>query len=262
MTDAFIIGLRKSGTTWLYENFKNQAEINVSHKVKESGFLINPSMDLRKYDELFEKTRENQTRIEIETRAFESKYTLERLKKFNQNARVALILREPSSYYVSRIIHGLRKGELLSNKPYNYTNILEQNKYLLKEYDVERIEYIAENLNNFKVFYYEDLLENAEKFYNEIVQFLTANRSKYFRPTILEPLNQARLSNNSTITIVYTIIAQFLRKNNLHSIVNRFRNSVVRTRLEQKVKIGDDNVSEMEIYLHRIGFKFPRKYQQ
>jgi hypothetical protein len=260
MTEGFIIGLRKTGTTWLYENFKIQPEINISELVKESGFLLNNRLSIAKYNSLFKNSSTNQTRIEVETRAFESDFTIERISKYNKNAKVVLILRDPSSYFISRIVHGLRKGEINSKKPYNYVEILKNNEFLLKEYDVNKIITFNKKIKYFKIFYYEDLLIDSIKFYTEILQFITGDKNKIFYPKINERVNRARLSKKTLITSFYSKIAQIFRLYGLHSIVNKYRKSKMRSALENKITISREEILLMKNYLKKQKFKFPKKY--
>lgn len=260
MTEGFIIGLRKTGTTWLYENFKIQPEVNVSELVKESGFLLDNRLSTTKYNNLFKNSSSNQTRIEVETRAFESDNIIERILKYNKNAKVVLILRDPSSYFISRIVHALRKGEINSKKPYNYVEILKNNEFLIKEYDIKKINKFEKKIKNFKIFYYEDLLIDSVKFYTDILQFFTGEKNKIFYPKINERINRARLSKKALITSFYSKIAQIFRLYGLHSVVNKYRKSKIRSALENKIIISSVEISLMKIYLKKQKFKFPKRY--
>ena len=51
---GIVVGSRKCGTTWLYENFRHDPELTVSKTVKESGFFARPDdRDFEYYEGLF-----------------------------------------------------------------------------------------------------------------------------------------------------------------------------------------------------------------
>ena len=57
LIDGLVIGTRKAGTTWLYENFKLDSDFLVSEKVKESGFFskeLIQDYDIRSYTSLID----------------------------------------------------------------------------------------------------------------------------------------------------------------------------------------------------------------
>lgn len=263
IVESFIIGLRKTGTTWLYENYKIEKKLNVSSIVKESGYFLNHSLSKEKYHSLFKKNKDKENiNLEIETGIFDSVDNIKKLLNYNQKARVAIILRNPLSYFSSRITHCKRKGELRNNKQNSVKKIFEENTWLIEEYSTDRLEFLKNNFKNFKIFYYEDLENDSVKFYSNITQFLTGDFQSKFLPSIRTKINISRNSKIPFITYCYTNFAKYMRSVGLHLVVNYFRNNPIRKFIEKENKIINKSFEyeQIENYLKSINFKIPKNY--
>jgi len=114
---GLIIGTRKSGTTWLYENFRQDPRVVVSDKVKESGFFTGKSnLDTARYHDLFDP-KSDLPRLEVDTSVCYASDAPDCIEQYNPQMRIVLILREPGSFLASRHTHSLRKGELSELDP-------------------------------------------------------------------------------------------------------------------------------------------------
>jgi hypothetical protein len=260
---SFIIGLRKTGTTWLYENYKEDSNICVSESVKESGFFLKNKLSINKYHDLFKIINNDFSKtLEIETGIFDSKIHLNKLLNYNQNSRVALILRNPSNYFCSRIIHCKRKGELFDNKQVSIKKIFEENKWLLDEYSHYNLLFLKKNFKYFKIFYFEDLEKDSLKFYNSISKFISGENID-FHPNITKKINISRSSKVAFLTHHYTRLAKLFRSFGLHFLVNYFRNNFIRKWLEKENTPNEYDFMNIEIekYLKSINFNKPKYYK-
>ena len=213
-----VMGSRKCGTTWLYENFKKDPDISVSRKVKESGFFACPDdTDARAYEKLYPKGRGN--RVEVDSSLIYSHISARKIMGYNPAMRVALILREPVEYAVSRYIQAIRKGEISEKE---ISKAVVEEELLRSELDypelVKRLEDFESKGNVLIVPY--SLLQNApSRFYFTVKSHLIGNSSECFEPS-LEKINVARKGRWTVATSVLSHAAVMARRHKLHSIVN------------------------------------------
>jgi len=231
MVEALIIGQRKSGTTWLYENFKKEKDINVSSLVKESNFFSKGTISTSEYHKLF-PSKEG-TKVEVDSSILSEASAVDRIKTYNPNMKVIIILREPTDYLISRINHSHRKGELNYDSKMQIEEFFMTNDWLLNEIDLSHVKRFQKNFST-QIILFEELKKNSDKVYNTIMNFILEPKGVKFVPQIKNPINQGRQSSMPLVTEFYTKIAKFLRKRGFHKIVNLLKNSYIRRAIESK----------------------------
>lgn len=96
--NLFIIGVRKGGTTALYDMLGQHPDIAMS-KIKEPGFFNDPK-NLDGYLKLFPRKRVKYYG-EASTSYSRNPETARRIKQFNPESKIILVLREPISQMMS-----------------------------------------------------------------------------------------------------------------------------------------------------------------
>lgn len=236
LIEGLIVGSRKAGTSWLYENFKLEADIFTSDKVKESGFfakeLVSKS-DIDSYKKLYPSGVG--FRVEVDSSVCYSDNALENINKYASGIPLVLILREPVEYLVSRYEHSLRKGEI---KEENYEQAILNNRWLFDELDYSRI--MSRFSSHEKMLYlpYELLKVDDIEFYKKIVNFMV-NDDVGRLPKMTNRVNESRKSKLPLVSMFLSAAAKFSRKLHLHSLVNLAKNTGVLGLLEEKNSEGD-----------------------
>ena len=227
LIDGLIIGARKCGTTWLYENFRLDDLITVSEKVKESGFFsLKEVHDSTKsgYLKLIDRFESKRKKcVEVDTSIVYSPYFVSNINLHASDAAVVLILRKPEDYLVSRIIHSIRKGEI---KRDTVELIMENNSWLRDEIDYLSIMNRFKNINTkHKLVVPFELLEIDDvEFYSLIKSCLIKlDQKKHFEPKIRNKINVSRSSRLPLLTIIITRAAILFRTMRLHAAVNFFK---------------------------------------
>ena len=105
---VFLVGPRKTGTTSLYEIFRARG-LPVSHKVKESMFFDQETVDLEAYQDVFglDLTRPF---IEVSPSYFTAPFALQNLAQHFPDAWIVITLRHPVDRALSGLAHGRRIG--------------------------------------------------------------------------------------------------------------------------------------------------------
>lgn len=238
LIDGLVIGSRKCGTTWLYENFLLDQDIAVSVKVKESGFFIRENVaesDEKRYLELIDRAEgSDRTYVEVDASITYSGYCVENINSLASDAAVVLILRNPVDYLVSRITHSLRKGEIREGP---LESIVNETGWLRDEINYEAIIDRFQKLNTkHKLLIPFELLEKSDtEFYSLTkVCLLKLGGKHVFEPNVRNRINIARSSRVEWLTIFITRCGKILRSVGLHGIVNFLKNTGVHTLVEQE----------------------------
>jgi len=237
---GLVIGSRKAGTTWIYENLKSNPNFCVSEKVKESGFFTGESgLTYTEYENLFDNYNHGEIKVEVDASVCYSDKFPECIKQYASQSRVILILRNPSEYLVSRYIHSKRKGEIKQN---SITEAIKQNEWLRDEIDYPKI---VARLSEFKkeqvlILPFEYLLKDPKCFYNDIVVFLS-NGCVTTDPQeiIQEKINVARNSKLPFLSKLLSSSAKLVRKLGLHGVVNAFKKTGILRLIDSGIKKND-----------------------
>jgi len=214
---GLVIGMRKSGTTWLYENFKNSDLVCVSTKVKESGFFSSTNtLKTSEYNELFPSSFG--VRVEVDTALLYDKSAANAIYDYNPEMKILVIRRDMYEYALSRFIHGKRKG-LLSED--SLSKALAKNEWFRDELRFEKN--IDRYKNCFKpgnicVMDFNELKKSPLEFYSRAFLHLTSNEPDN-KPNI-EIINPAKISSFPLATRMFSIFARKFRKMGLYSFVS------------------------------------------
>lgn len=212
----FIVGAAKSGTTSLYEYLNQHPDIYMS-PIKEPNYFakdINPEdfredykksiqLDFNEYFskpklerihiafvtnfddylQLFRERKKEKVAGEISNTYLYSKVAAKEIYKYNPNAKILMILRNPVERAFSHFVMNLSEGLV------TYTNFLEEVLYDFNKekkgwgishlyielglyYEQVKRYYDIFNPNQVKVIIYEDYKKHPEKVLNEIFSFL------------------------------------------------------------------------------------------
>ncbi|WP_411954015.1 sulfotransferase family protein [Alkalibacillus sp. S2W] len=188
--DFFIVGAAKSGTTSLYEYLKQHPEIYFPERkephffgnMKPGGEHVNNESD---YLKLFEDAPENTVIGEASTSYLYSSDAAYNIQKFNRDAKIIIMLRNPVDRAYSMYRHQVRNGaENLSFEEglkAENERILNDWKYGFHYFAGGEYSWQIENYykifgqNNVKVFLFDDFKEFPNAILLDILNFLNVN---------------------------------------------------------------------------------------
>jgi hypothetical protein len=230
-----VIGSRKCGTTWLYENFRNDPDLAVSREVKESGFFARADdLDYAYYERLFPVSAG--TRIEVDSSLVYSDVSSRKMLAYNPCMKIALILRDPVEFAVSRYFHLLRKGQVSAAE---ISSLVMQDETLNSELDypamLARFE-AFQSMGSLLTVPYRLLEVDPERFYETIKTHLVGPTNRGFRPA-LDRVNVSRSSKWRLMTSALSRAAVAARKRRLHSVVNLAKGLKLHKLLEKRVNV-------------------------
>ncbi len=228
-----VIGSRKCGTTWLYENFQRDPDVSVSRKVKESGFFARADdLDFEYYEKLFPES--SGKRVEVDSSLVYSDVSSSKIFAYNPQMKIALILRDPVEYAVSRYLHLVRKGQV---SPEDISNIVMHDSNLKCELDYQcmlaRFE-VFQRLGSFLIVPYSLLAADPTSFYRTIKSHLIGKPTNEFEPE-LDRVNVSRWSKWSFMTRMLSRAASGARRRRFHFVVNLAKSLKIHKLLEKQM---------------------------
>ncbi|MDC1295325.1 sulfotransferase domain-containing protein [Myxococcota bacterium] len=238
-----VIGTRKAGTTWLYENFRADPFFRISDKVKESGYFARPGRYTKdQYHDLLPPGEGMAVEVDASVCYSPDGPTL--LQQYNPDLRLVLILRDPAEYMVSRYIHSRRKGELPNQ---TLSVAFSSAEWFRGELDYAAILarfQPAIDRNNLLILSYELLQSDPQSFYSLVAGFLSNGRHIAFSPST-ERVNQARTSKLALLSALLSNAAIFARELGLHRLVNAAKRIGFHRKMESLVH-EDDKLLALE----------------
>jgi hypothetical protein len=237
MVVGLVIGSRKCGTTWLYENFLEDPDVSVSRKVKESGFFARANdHDFAYYEGLFPESPGK--RVEVDSSLAYSDTAPGKILAYNPRMRIALVLRDPVEYAVSRFLHMRRKRQLSAA---HIMDVVTQDEILCAELDYPSITARFEAFQRqggMLVVPYSLLTQDPVTFYKTMKEHLVGPCGSAFRPKS-ERVNVSRSSKSSAMTGLLSRAANAARKRRLHAVVNFAKRLKAHQLLEKPMGTGE-----------------------
>ena len=253
---GLVVGTRKSGTTWLYENLRRDPFFSLSSKVKESGYFSNEGkLGLTEYLNLYDDR--DRCLIEVDTSVCYSDAAMSRIIKHNPDMRVVIIFRGPAEWLRSRYTHSFRKGEIIEQ---DVVNAVSNTSWLRSELEyteiVERFDCLRES-GQLLLVPYELLRHDPQIFYNHVAKFLAGDNS--YKPIYVNEnvVNQSRTSVNKNITAFLSRVAIYARGKGLHNLVNFSKSIGIHKLLERSVVVHTD-MNELSVEVSIIEEQFEK----
>lgn len=234
---GIVVGSRKCGTTWLYENFRHDPALTVSDTVKESGFFARlDDRDFEYYEGLF--PNKPGKKVEVDASLAYSDVSPPKIYDYNPDMKIVLILRDPIEYAVSRYIHLARKGQVSTAE---ITELLRQDSVLNRELDYQSMvgRYRRFDLKgNLLVLPYEFLKADPALFYKAVKSHLIGATTNDYEPRI-DRVNVARESKWTSVTRFLAQTANAARQRRLHSVVNFAKRLGIHRLFEKKIDVRE-----------------------
>ena len=226
--DFFIVGAPKSGTTSLYHYLSEHPQVEMSSQkepdyfsdkaINEQGmyYTKNRVNSLAKYESLFVQ-KESVVYGEASVSYLFYENVAEDIKKYNPNAKIIIMLRDPIERAFSHYLMDYRLG-LISD---SFENVLakiskHKNAHLFYQQYIEVSKY-AKQIQRYLDFFkkenilfidYEDFKKNVSKTVDQVYNFL--NISTEFVADINTKHNTFIMPKNKIIRLIYSFV--FLRK--------------------------------------------------
>jgi hypothetical protein len=269
--DFFIVGAPKAGTTSLYK-YLNQHQDVVMSSVKEPNYFSKEELesqdlyyasknitDEKDYHSLFQTNGEKKKLGEASVSYLFYPKVSKRIFKYNKDAKIIIILRNPVDRAYSHYKMDFRLGfvkrdfeDLVLNN--NQEGSLFYQQYIdLGLYHLQVKSYIDEfGSTNVCVMFYEDLKKDRATFVNNIFSFLNLKSDSNINFNL--KYNKSKLPSNNFMRYLYSIslvrkTASFLFNERLINFINKnfFRES--NQEIESKVRHKLNQVFLNDIFM-------------
>lgn len=200
----FIVGTPRGGTTSLYSYLENHPEIYLP-SLKEPHFFSVPEVldtyykttiieDENTYMNLYKDVKEQEAIGDLSTSYLFNKNSPERIKQFNPEARIIMVLRSPADRAISHYLMDYNLGYI--DVPF-FEVIKEKEKYSIFYREYIELGYYEAQIKNYYRFFdkskilivlSDELFSNPKKTISKVYNFIGVNNS--YLPNSLEIYNQ------------------------------------------------------------------------
>ena len=222
----FIVGVPKSGTTSIYNYLKSHQEVFMSKK-KEINFFSNQEIlsqnlyynnsvcdSMENYLKHFINSENYKVVGEASVSYLFYQNVAEKIYKFNNEAKILIILRDPVMRAFSHYLMDYRLGYtksgfsaiIRSNNSEKNQNLFFQQYVSVGMYYEQVKKYVDLFGKNVLILKYEDLIFNNNLFIKKICDFLDIN---YYN---IKTLNKSNIYKNANTFIMYFYQITFFRK--------------------------------------------------
>lgn len=170
--NLFLIGMPKTGTTALYHFFSQHPEVFTPY-YKEPHYFIKDKMSHDHYISYYKKHKSEKYLLDASAKYIYHSKVANRIKHYDQNAKIIAILREPISWSISNIsqlYYNKNKkmdnfeSAILKNLPSLLAKIIQSYKNIGIYHDIFG--------NSMRVIIYDDFKKNNQKVFDMILSFL------------------------------------------------------------------------------------------
>ncbi len=247
--NLFIVGAAKTGTSSLYYYLKSHPEIYMS-PIKEPNYFfkevkINPFTpkyikeayfnpqkyfwknrlenkqvayikSLNNYIQLFREVKEEKIIGECSVSYLYSRYAAKEIYKFNPDAKIIIILRNPVDRAFSHWLMDVREGrndlktKFIDSVKEDYNK--KQKGWGISHLYIELGQYYEQvkrylnvfPLDQIKVYIFEKIIKNYSKFYRDVLNFLGVNSN--FKISSFKKYNVAKIPKNKSVNIINNLV--------------------------------------------------------
>jgi hypothetical protein len=238
--EALIIGAGRSGTTSMYKYLEGHPEICMSY-IKEIHFFSFDDLYARgdKYYHSFFKGSDQQKKIGVDTYLLIDKKGPERVKQYNPDMKIIVLLRDPIERAYSGYQYALNNGYL--KKSISFQQAAQNEGYHIENSDIIKCNNLC---NIYQSMYYEHISYWMEFFPSENFLFLRTSDLRSDINTLFDKLSDflnikefknkdAQITVNKASESKSKLLQQFLldRSNPLRVFLRRILPKAIKTKI-------------------------------
>ncbi|MCB0514544.1 MAG: sulfotransferase domain-containing protein [Chitinophagales bacterium] len=230
--DFIGIGVAKAGTTWIADKLRLHPELFIPEK-KELFYFndINDEYEpvanyrhtksLDWYHDYFSNATQKQLCGEISNPYLHIPNAAEAIYRYNPHLKLFAILREPVSRAYSHYLYNVHRHHV--NYPPFEESIRQKSSFLEQGFYYKHLSrYLTYfDASQIKIMFYDDLQQDMETFYTELLQFLGV--SIFIPQNLTEKSNETKTARFPWINKSLDKIRYQLHQNNLHAILPLLR---------------------------------------
>lgn len=221
--DFIGIGAAKAGTTWLADALRQHPEIFIPEK-KELIYFCKTELatqirnyryekPITWYHSFFKGAKPGQIKGEISPHYLNSPEAVKKIYQYNPEIKILAVLRNPVERVVSHYFYALQIGKIppvsFGEAISNYPKILSYGLYYMH---LTRY-YNQFPDSNIKIVLFDDITENPQHLYAEILDFLKV--SQYAPPSLYRKINKTKQNRISSLNYLIELSRIFIHQNKL-----------------------------------------------
>jgi hypothetical protein len=201
--DAFLLGVPKGASTWIYQCLKERDDVYVPDSDSLRFFDLKYHKGMDWYLDHFKQADQGVVVVDPSPTYLRSQLAAERIAENYPDAKFVVCLRNPVDRAFSQFWHEKKEG----NFNFEFEDVL--NSFLLNSWYVETGNYATQLENYFKLFdrkqfhivLFDDLTNNPENFIKSIYDFLGVDPA--FTPSVInKKVNEAGVRANTRVRLI------------------------------------------------------------
>ncbi|MGF1697559.1 sulfotransferase domain-containing protein [Vibrio lamellibrachiae] len=194
----FHIGPQKTATTWLYNCLKEHPEVSVASRDAIQFFDINYHLGEDWFESKFPET----TGIKVETSPsyIRSRLSLERIKHYNNDAKIIFCIRNPVERMLSHFWHEKKKNSFSYELQDVFNNYDLFSSWIEPSFYAQKYELLIDifGKENILVQVYDDLVKSPEDYIKDTYEFLGVIDSSFSPQLLNRKVNQATVKKSKS----------------------------------------------------------------
>ena len=231
LPNVIYAGIQRTGSTWLYDCFKEHPQVFVPYLKEIHYFDRNFDRGKKWYETFFKNSEDEKILIDITPNYFQDTSIPKKISDLLPSCKIIIVLRNPIDYIFS--LYKKHRQSLFVKEDFN--DLLNNRSYLDQGLFSEKMKAYFNTFKRNQIFvgYYKEFSLDNQSYLSEIYQFLQVEE---YHPTITNKVI------NSPVEARYRSLHQILRKiqnssrknKTLHNITNHFRANILHSRWYSK----------------------------
>ncbi len=209
-------GFPKSGSTYISDILFEHPEID--NKNPKEVLYFNKNFNKGESWYLSHFTNDDRYKIDFTPHYIFDQNFISRLKEFNENIKIIVIVRDPVKKLYSDYKHSIRKAEI--SEKIEFEEFLKIQKYFDEANYSKYLEklFLHFDHKNIKLFSLENFIENPTYSYSELCKFIGIS-STFIPPNINKPSNTGKEYRFLFIENIMTVFSKFLNNHGYGKLI-------------------------------------------
>lgn len=216
------IGVQKAGTTWIHRILDEHPQICVAHGKDKDTMYFGATYDrgYEWYERHFEDCEPDSRIGEVSTSYFYNSDAPERIKKYNENIKLFVCLRNPVDRIISNHKHEVRLGHI-SGKNLELEVALRNNPaYVMQSSYAKHIQnwYEYFDKKQIHIVLFDDIVNRPSFLAHELYKYLEVDEN--YCPNLNKKDNVSRIPSSRKVEIIIKLSGKAIRTVGLGKIVD------------------------------------------
>lgn len=217
--DFIVIGCSRSGTTWIHDNIIHHPEIYLPNEINEPHFFSKYyHKGFEYYQDMFKPLKGEKAVGEITPDYIYSKEAARRIKTFNPNIKLIVVVRNPVDRLYS--MYWILRGKYKDQNQFSFEEKIKRDPQLITQgFFIDHIENYLEHFNRDQIFVllFDEIKSNPTSFLKKIYSFIGVDQN-YIAPYSKVQINRGTFRKHFGKSKILFFMWRVFKKLKMHSL--------------------------------------------